>query len=100
MTGDAPALRLEAVRVLPLLAPASAALQLFAHGINLDMGGLSTIRIPNVGTIAAAKFIAEGLPAPVLKFTLGSAVLGPVRKILALAATSGDLERASAESAT
>jgi hypothetical protein len=64
VTGDAPALRLEAVRALPLLAPQSAALQLFAHGVALDMGSLSTIRIPNVGTIAPAKFVAEAAPAP------------------------------------
>jgi hypothetical protein len=60
MTGDVPALRLEAVRVLPLLAPASAALQLFEHGIALEMGRLATIRIPNIGTIPPAEFITEG----------------------------------------
>ena len=40
-------------------------------------------------------FVAEGAPAPNLQFDFGSgAVLGPTRKILLLAAASGELESA------
>jgi Phage capsid family len=99
-TGAAPALAVEAVRVLPLLAPRSAALRLFNSCMTFDMTGVATMRIPNVGTVPAAKFIAEDTPAPVMQLGLGKATLGPLKKILALAATSAELENASPENAS
>jgi hypothetical protein len=100
MTTDVPMLQVEAVRVLPLLAPQSAALQLFSRAISLDLTGVATIRVPNVATILPAKFVSEAGPGPVQQFTVGSAVLGPVRKILILGATTTELETASPESAS
>src|SRR5262245_46742802 len=56
-TADFPAT--EAFLTLPNLAPASAAVRLFAYGLQLDMGGVTTVRVPNVATPPAAAFVAE-----------------------------------------
>ena len=74
-------------RMLRRLAPKSAALQLFDAGMTVDMtGGVATVRIPNVGDVPPAKFVAEGEPAPVVQFALGGATLGPTKKIVMLSA--------------
>src|SRR5262249_27737787 len=60
-TGDVPALAVESVRALPLLAPRSAAFQLFtAAGITIDLGRAATVKVPNVAAVPAARFVAEG----------------------------------------
>jgi hypothetical protein len=100
-TGDAPALVTQGVRALARLAPRSAALQLFDLAMSVDMsGGLAVVKIPNISTVPAAAFVAEGAPAPLVEFDLGGATLGPVRKIVILSAVTRELETASPEAAS
>ncbi len=100
-TGDVPVLAVQAIRMLPRLAPRSAALRLFADCLAMDMtGGIATIRIPNVADIPPAQFIAEGEPAPLVEFAMSGATLGPVKKIVILSAVTRELEMASPDGAT
>jgi hypothetical protein len=99
-TTAAPSLQVEAQRVLALLAPASAALELFSYCLRLNLGSNATVRLPNVAMVPAAVFIAENAPGPVVQYALGSAVLGPLRKLLAFAVTTTELEVGSVESAS
>ena len=83
------------------LAPGSAAASLFALSNILSLAGLLTIRIPYVASLPPVQiFIGEGLPAPVQQFTLDLSTLGPTRKMLLMAAVSGELEQAGPEAAS
>jgi hypothetical protein len=95
-TGNAPVLLLEVVQAFRSLAPASAALALFEKGLQVDLRGVNTITLPSLADVPPpGVFVAEGAPAPNLQFDFGSgAVVGPTRKILLLAAASGELESA------
>ena len=84
------------------LAPNSAAWRLFDHpsALRLDLSGFNTIEMPNIASLPPAPiFVAQGGPAPVVKWTWGKTVLGPAKKILVIAALSDELERATPESA-
>lgn len=95
-TGNAPALLLDIVQAYRSVAPASATLALFEKGLQIDLRGVNTITLPSLANVPPpGVFVAEGAPAPNLQFDFGSgAVLGPTRKILLLAAASGELESA------
>jgi hypothetical protein len=93
------ALGLDAVTTLPALAPQSAALQLFALGAKLDLGGKHTIAVPNVAVPPAPVFIAENMPAPSTQLTFAKTLLGPVKKILVLSAITREIEAATPEGA-
>jgi hypothetical protein len=97
-TGNAPALLLDVVQAFRSLAPASAALALFEKGLQVDLRGVNMITLPSLANVPPpGVFVAEGAPAPNLQFHFGGgAVLGPTRKILLLAAASGELESAVA----
>ncbi len=83
------------------LAPGSAAASLFALSNILSMRGLLTIRIPYVANLPpVAMFIGEGLPAPIQQFSLASSTLGPTKKMLLMAAVSGELEACGPEAAS
>jgi hypothetical protein len=82
------------------LAPSSAALQLFERGLQLDLAGITTIRIPNIANLPPAPiFVGEGKPAPNVRWSFDATVLGPTRKVLVLAAVTGELENATPDSA-
>lgn len=81
------------------LAPSSAALQLFERGLKLDLAGITTIRIPNIANLPPAPiFVGEGKPAPNVRWAFDATVLGPTRKVLILAAVTGELENATPDS--
>jgi hypothetical protein len=85
------------------LAPGSAALNLFAQpaALKVDMTGIAQIKIPHLGSLPPQPiFIAEGAPAPALQLSFAASTLGPVKKILLLAAVSGEIENAVPESAS
>ena len=96
-TANAPALLLDIVAAFRSLAPASAALQLFQQGLHVSLDGVNTITLPSLANVPpVGVFVTESGPAPNLQFDFsGGAVIGPVRKILLLAATSGELENAT-----
>jgi Phage capsid family len=89
-------------RVLSLqdLAPESAALQLFARGLELDLTGLAKVTVPRVDLPPVAVFVEEGQPAPAYQFVFGGVDVGPVRKMLLLSAVSAELQKATPETAS
>jgi hypothetical protein len=80
---------------LVTLAPASAAAQLFAECFEVDLQGVTSVRLPYVTTTAQPGFIAEGAPAPAPQLSLSNVDIGPVRKLLILAGLSGELDNAT-----
>jgi hypothetical protein len=82
------------------LAPSSAALALFQYGMMLDLTGATTIRIPAIVPGVLPVFVGEGMPGPVVKRSLSSTILGPVRKILLFATATGELENCTPETAS
>lgn len=84
------------------LAPSSAALALFQMGTVLNLEGATTIRIPAFANMPVQPvFVEEGKPAPNVQWNFAaSTVLGPVRKILMLAAVTEELENATPETAS
>jgi hypothetical protein len=83
------------------LAPGSAAFQLFDHpsALKLDLRGVRSISIPHVASFPPAPvFVGEGSPGPVVQWSLMKSAVGPVRKILIIAAVSEELENASPQS--
>jgi hypothetical protein len=90
-----------AVTAFRSLAPSSAALQLFELGLALDLTGRTTIGVPALASLPPqALFVAEGQPAPNTQWTFASTIVGPARKILLMAAVTGELEAATPESAS
>jgi hypothetical protein len=93
-TGDFPTY--DPVSVFSSLAPGSAAAQLFARSVKLDLAGISTIRIPLVSSMPPTTiFVGQDAPAPAVQFSLASTVLGPIRKMLVLSAVSSEVEMAT-----
>lgn len=75
----------------------SAAAQLFALGVDLDLTGLGSITLPRASSeFPNAAFVAEGGPAPVFRGTLTATTLIP-RKLIALAALTQELASFSAD---
>jgi hypothetical protein len=66
------------------------------------MTGFTTITIPSVGTAASLLpvFVGEGQLSPAFMWNFSKTTLGPVRKILALAGCTGELENASPDVAS
>src|SRR5262245_59565963 len=77
-TADFPAT--ERVLTLPNIAPASAALKLFAQGLALDLTGVATVKVPRVDAPPVGVFVGEGKPAPALQLLTGASSIGPPRK--------------------
>ena len=98
-TADFPAA--QANRVLPLLSPSSASARLLALATSLDMTGYATIAVPWIAAsaIAPPAFIGEGAPAPLVNLTTAKSVLGPVKKLLVLAAFTSEMASASVPAA-
>jgi len=90
----------QAASVLPNLAPQSAAIRLFNASMVLDMAGVNTVRVPHAVTVPGPIFVPEGAPAPTVQISLAATDVGPVRKILILAAVSSELENATPETAS
>jgi hypothetical protein len=98
LTSNYPAV--QAVTVLPNLAPQSAALRLFGAGMQLDMAGINSVRVPHGITVPVPLFVPEAAPASVVQISLAATVVGPVRKILILSAVTNELESATPETAS
>lgn len=85
---------------LLLIAPGSAAAQLFQRCLRLDFdGGVSQYLVPYIGTHPTPLFVAEGSPVPVVQGVFGHAALGPVKKLIFITTVSNELMQATPESA-
>jgi hypothetical protein len=84
-----------------MLAPASASARLLAAASSLDLAGVASIRLPYIGAAGrpSVPFVAEGSPGPVVDLVVSATVLGPVRKLLILAALTRETQEASAGTA-
>jgi hypothetical protein len=83
-----------------LVAPGSAAAQLFSRCPRLDFDGVSQFLVPYVGAHPTPLFVAEGAPIPVGQAGLGHATVGPVHKLAFITTLSNELEAATPESAS
>jgi hypothetical protein len=93
---------IQSTRVLPQLAPDAASSKLLAMGNQFDLTGINSFKLPYIGYSgrpATSMFVAEGQPAPVPNLATSAAILGPVNKVMILAAVSGELQSGSAETA-
>src|SRR5262245_30642954 len=86
--------------VLQSLAPASASAQLFARCFKVELAGVAKVRMPYVSLAPTAVFVAEGAPAPAVQYTLAGVDVGPVKKLLIMAALTGELDVSAPELAS
>jgi hypothetical protein len=84
-----------AVAKLMLLAPRSAAAQLFALAMSVDLKGVAQFTFPLPTNFAAAVFVGEGQPISVRQGSFAGMTVGPLRKLALLAGMSNELEFAS-----
>jgi hypothetical protein len=82
------------------LAPQSAASRLFDRCLKLDFTGAHQFLIPYPSLVPVPIFIEEGQPIPMVQASLGSAIVGPTRKILLGSAVSNELEFCTPENAS
>lgn len=75
--------------VLPMLAPYSAAAQMFQQGLNVTFGRYGAFAVPNLGQVGVA-FVADGAPKPVVQSVGTSSLLDP-HKIAGIAVASIEL---------
>ena len=88
------------VTALRRLAPASVALRLFEQALQVDLTGLTSVKVPIVATPPTASFVGELSPAPMLQIGLATVEVGPAKKLVSQAALTGEIESASPEAAS
>jgi hypothetical protein len=86
--------------VLPALAPRSAALKLFGACLYLELAGQYAVKVPKLVTFPQPIFVGEGNASPVAQWDFGATTLGPVKKTLINAAVTGELDRATPDTAS
>jgi hypothetical protein len=82
------------------LAPSSAALRLFAAGLQVDLSGINSVMVPKIAMPPAAVFVAEGAPMPVPQYSTSATKVGPMAKILFSVLVSRELQEATPGTAT
>jgi hypothetical protein len=92
-TNDLPAI--VATNVLPIIAPKSATVRLFAKCRRDSLDGISKIFFPYIAPGAPRVYVVEGGPMPLVRRSTTGTTLGPTRKILVGAAVSIELEEQS-----
>jgi hypothetical protein len=91
---------LTAVRLLPSLAPGSAASRLFAQaGIKLDFSRKALFSLPHLGTLPEPVFVGEGGAFPVVQGLLAALAVGPTRKLGFMVPVSNELANYAVEDA-
>ena len=89
-----------ALNVLPIIAPLSAAVRMFARCLRVSLDGVSLVSMLRAVPGAAPIFIAEGAPVPVIKLRSTLATIGPPKKILVDTAVTNQLEKSGPEAAS
>jgi hypothetical protein len=92
---------LTATRVsdLLLIAPGSAAAQLFDRCLRLNFDGVLQYLVPHVATHPLPLFIPEGGIIPTVQAATASTTVGPVRKLAFIVGLTRELENATPEGA-
>ncbi|WP_409188906.1 hypothetical protein [Bradyrhizobium sp. RDM4] len=86
--------------ILPVIAPDSAAVRLFARCPRFSLDGVYDVAVPRGVPDTLPPFVGEGKPAPNIRVTFADSKVGPTRKILVTSAVTAELENASAETAS
>lgn len=84
------------------LAPLSAAAEVFARAVKVDLSGVGSLLIPVRASPPAAAdvgWVAEGEAIPVQQFSLTAASIGPQRKLSCICAVTRQLAQSSAAEA-
>jgi hypothetical protein len=82
---------------LLLVAPGSAAAQLFARCMRLDFAGVYQITVPYASSHATPLFAGEALPINVVRSPIATTTVGPVRKLGFITTFTEELEAATPE---
>jgi hypothetical protein len=77
------------------LAPSSAALKLFAAGLQVDLSGINSVLVPKIAMPPTAVFVAEGAPSPALQYSTANTQVGPLKKILFGIVVSRELQEST-----
>src|SRR5215831_1868112 len=96
-TGSAAALAITKVTSLLLVAPGSAAAQLFDKCLRIDLEGILQVNVPHAVTHPTPIFVAEGGPIPVVQGATGKATVGPARKLCFIVPLTRELDEATPE---
>lgn len=94
--------QVEAIILLPMLAPSSASARLLGAASSVDLAGVSSVAVPYIGASGrpVVPFIAEGMPLPVVDMTTSVLRVGPVKKLLVASALTNELQAASGDTAS
>lgn len=94
--------QVEAITVLPMLAPSSASARLLGAASSVDLAGVSSVAVPYIGASGrpVVPFVAEGMPMPVVDMTTSVLRVGPVKKLLIGSALTNELQSASGDTAS
>jgi hypothetical protein len=91
---------LSVVRLLPSLAPGSAASRLFAQaGLKLDFTRKYQFFLPHIGTLPEPVFVGENGAFPVVQGLLAGVVVGPTTKMGFMVSVSNELANYAIEDA-
>src|SRR5262249_12698456 len=82
-----------------LVAPGSAAAQLFDACLRLNFDGVLTYLVPHVATHPVPLFVAEGGIVPVVQAATASTTVGPGRKLSFIVGLTRELENATPDGA-
>jgi hypothetical protein len=63
------------------------------------LSGVASVSLPHPATQPQPGFVGEGAPAPLAQFSIAAITVGPAKKILILSALTGELARATADTA-
>jgi hypothetical protein len=96
---SASALQVTPLALLVLLAPQSSALRLFGAQVELNLGRNASVRFPSVAVPPAAAFCAELSSGPVVQIGFEGTTIGPVKKIMLIAAVSEEVARGNPQGA-
>ena len=85
---------------LQAMAPQSAASRLFDLALQLDFTGVHQFVVPYPTLLPMPIFVGEGLPMAMVTAPVGSALVGPTKKILLGTALTNELEFSTPENAS
>ena len=93
---------MQAMRVLPMLAPQAASARLLGLASSVDLAHVATVRVPYIGATGrpVVPFIEEAKPMPVVDLTTSGIVVGPVKKLLIGSALTNEVQNSSGDVAS
>jgi hypothetical protein len=88
------------VRIVPSIAPSSAAVKLFGQaGVKLDFAGVDHYSIPFLSSMPEPVWVRPSGAIPVVDAVLDGTIIGPTRKLAFIVPITGELNNYSVEAA-